>query len=230
MAYFNKARNVERSIIMYLKECFDTNWADLGCTVVKGFANALKTEVPLVTVDLEDVDYGYVEIGSNEINKFYYFNINLFARSDGEKLDMVDFLYDVLKEGCPYVEAVYTDSSFKTISVANVGRVRTKIESSNNVSILDANSNKDKYRFYIQISARPSQSGSSAMGLRATQLYTSTANQTEYVTEHTIKSIDYVTINGLTQASGVDFTSTANIVTMTTPNNIGDLVYIAYYF
>jgi hypothetical protein len=215
---------------MYLKECFDTQWADLGCSVIKGFTNLLKTELPLVTVDLEDVDYGYVEIGSNEINKFYYFNINLFARNDGEKLDMVDFLYDMLKEGCPYVEAVYTDGTFKTISVANTGRVRIKIESSNNTSVTDATSSKDKYRFYIQISARPSQSGSSAMGLRATQVYNSLEGQTEYTTEHTISSIDYVTINGLTQVAGVDFTTTANIVTFTTPNILADVIYIAYYY
>jgi hypothetical protein len=232
MAYFNKIRNSERSLIFYLRECFNSYWSDLGVTIIKGFSNAYenKNKLPIITIDLDDVDFDLVEIGSTAINKVVYLNLNIFASSDGEKEDIIDFLSDNIKEGCPYVEASYSDPSFGVISTAYNGRLRLKVESSSNVVLGDTNDSKDEHRYYLQVSCRHSSGGSMQTGLPAYQKFTALVGQKDFVVEHVIRQIDDVSLNGLNQALGSDYTYATNIVTLDEPCFGGETVYITYYY
>lgn len=153
MAYFNKARNIEASIIEYLTQCFSSEWSSLGINVVKGYSNAYQSNLPVVAVGLDDVDTAPVEIGSTAINKTYYFNIDIFARNDGEKIDIVDYLLDILRRGCDYLEQSYESGSYENIITSVNGRVGIKLISNNSVEFGDTKDSKDAFRYYINISA-----------------------------------------------------------------------------
>jgi len=239
MAYFSPVRNVERSIIDYLQEYFTTNWSTLGVRVVKGFANAYQgtNPLPLITVDLDDVDYDYIEVGSNQINKIYSFNVNLLARSDGEKLDISEMLFDALVVGCPYLETSYESGTYEHTVTDENGRIRIRIESSTNIELTQAQNVKDKHRFYVNITAkRSSLTSLSEQGLSGSlhaltkELFTATASQTVFTLAHVARTVVSVSIGGITQVEGVDYTVTNSTLTLLSPSDALDKVYIAYYY
>ena len=122
MSYFQEARNVELSVIYYLETQIGANWS--GIAVVKNFNNAYKEPLPVVAISLGPVDPTPKEVGSTDTIETYTMNINIFAKSGGQRIDLSNFILTQLKTGCVYYEHSQTSGSPETLTRTANGRIR----------------------------------------------------------------------------------------------------------
>ena len=142
------SRNIEWSLYLFISENLTSDWNNVK--VVKGFKDAYKTTLPVIAIRLGDTNYESVEIGSDDYRREASFYIDIFAKNDGQKLDLKDYIIDLLKGGCPYYEMdTAVDNSLKT----ETGRIKIKDIRDTNIKFDVDKSNivdvHDRYRSQI---------------------------------------------------------------------------------
>lgn len=121
MSYFRESRDIELSCIYYLETCFNADWT--GITVVKSFTNAYDATLPVVCVELNSTDNIWKEIGSTSLYNDYTINIDIFAKSNGQRLDLADYIIEKIKEGFTYYDHSQTSGAPETLTRTANGRV-----------------------------------------------------------------------------------------------------------
>ena len=126
MAIYRISRNIEASFVDFLTEQLALTWSDI--TVIKGFEHAYDTQnpLPVVAVRAENTIYSKVEIGSNSFTRAVQVFVNIFADSDGLRLDLKDAIVGILKNGLIYYDYT-TAKSGRTAIVSEKeanGRIR----------------------------------------------------------------------------------------------------------
>jgi hypothetical protein len=149
MPYFRETRNIELSTIYYLETQIDANWS--GVNVILGYPNFNDVDVPIVSVRLNDNTSTYLEIGATTFDHVYGIIIDIFARSDGQRLDLADFIRDQLAGSWTYYthshasgtneEIVRTDSGSKLFLMS--------INENRKVEIFDNPERQDRFRHII---------------------------------------------------------------------------------
>jgi len=122
MSWFRQPRDIELSLIDYIRTQINASWA--GITVVKTFKQATKATLPVICVRLLDTTSSRREIGANTLNNNYGIIIDILATSDGLRLDLTDFLIDILKDGCIYYEFSQSSSNPEELDKTADGRIR----------------------------------------------------------------------------------------------------------
>jgi len=125
---FKEARNIELSLIEYITNQINLTWT--STSVVKGYFEDLKKSLPVVCVRLTNPTNKRKELGTNNLRNKYIILIDIFASSDGERLDLTSFITDKVIEGCIYYEYSKTIDNKDIIGAAN-GRVITESVLSN---------------------------------------------------------------------------------------------------
>ena len=144
MPYFTEPRNIELSTLEYLTTQIDANWS--GVTVVKTFAQAYSKNInlPIVCVRLLDQSSSRLEIGSNTLDNRYGIAIDIFARSDGQRIDLANFILDKLKDGWVYYVFCYDE---KTEILTDQGWKYFKdLDKTEKVATLNLNTYKLEYQ------------------------------------------------------------------------------------
>ena len=119
MGQYRYSRNIEASLIDHINQKLsDDGWTNIE--VCKGFTRAYDLTVPIVCIRLSDTSYSKVEIGSDSVYRVPLIFIDIFGSSDGNRLDLKDYLVSILKSQIPYYE--YT--------IAN-GTVQSKVRNGN---------------------------------------------------------------------------------------------------
>jgi len=156
VGFYRVSRNIEASLIAYIKLRFtEERWNNIE--VVKSFAEVedlfnKNSSTAVIAVRASDTNRKTIEIGSNSVTRAELVLIDVFATSDGQRLDLVDFLGDELKYGCPYFE-YQTEKSEITSRIQN-GRIRINniedkpVNFGTDKSALDV---QDRYRHLISI-------------------------------------------------------------------------------
>jgi len=115
---YRRSRNIEASIIQYLQTEFDNDWN--GITVEKTFSRVYeipmneKNKTACVCVRLGVTAHDPVEIGSNSTKREPQILIDVFASSDGQRLDLKDYIVEKIKNGLVYYEYVIENGQVKT--------------------------------------------------------------------------------------------------------------------
>ena len=120
MGIYRVSRNHEGSIIQYLKTELEASWSNIQ--VEKTFARIYDLDLPSVCIHLETTNFTKAEIGDNALNRKPVVIIDIFATSDGQRLDIKDFIIEKIKEGCTYYEYEIENGAIKS-KTAN-GRIR----------------------------------------------------------------------------------------------------------
>jgi hypothetical protein len=157
MGFYRPSRNIEASLIDYITERFEEeNWSDIS--VEKSFKRAYTIAMNMndgeavVCVRTSSTNRKTFEIGTNSLLRSQLVLIDIFATNDGQRLDLVDFIIDELKAGCPYCE-YQTEGNTKTSKIQN-GRIRitnmddSPVNFNTNKSDLDL---QDRYRHLITL-------------------------------------------------------------------------------
>ena len=119
MAY-RYSRNIEASIIDYLKAQLAIDWSGVGCE--KTFARIYDISLPSVCVRCETTVHNPAQVGDNSTWRNPLILIDIFCTSDGQRLDLKDYIIEKIKAGCPYYDYVIANGTVQ--SKTQNGRIR----------------------------------------------------------------------------------------------------------
>lgn len=156
-SYFRQARNVELSLLYYLQTNLNTDWA--GTTTAKTFKQVYAKDVnlPIVCVRLADTNSFRKEIGSTTLEDRYLLVIDIFSTSDGQRLDMADYIKTKLADG--WVSYTHSHPSGDNTSLSRTSNGRDMVTEWINDGRVDIGQDvdeKDKFRHTISIRVRHS--------------------------------------------------------------------------
>ena len=119
MAY-RQSRNIESSIIDFLTtQCLADGW---NLSIEKTFARVYTMDLPSICIRVGDTVHDKIEIGSDTTKRTATVLIDLFCTSDGQRLDLKDYLVSILKSSLVYYEYVISGGVVDS-KTAN-GRIR----------------------------------------------------------------------------------------------------------
>ncbi len=124
MSTYRKSRNIEASIIQALNTDIQLDWT--GITVEKTFKKVYTIDPPVVCIRVGDTDHNWVEIGTNQTRRVVQVLIDVFGSSDGNRLDLKDYIVSKSKGGFVYNE--YVVSGTINSAVANGRLIVTDIQ------------------------------------------------------------------------------------------------------
>jgi len=136
---YRVSRNIEASIIDFITSELTSTWNNVS--VVKTFQQIKTQSLPAICVRVGDTQFTKVQIGDNSLIRTSQVFIDIFATSDGLRLDLIDFLVDIIKEGVVYYEFEITKAN-RTSSVTGQdpsGRISVK-----KIDVTDIDLNIDK--------------------------------------------------------------------------------------
>jgi len=147
---YRERRNVEMSTIEHFTDNIDSNWNNI--TVVKAFQDAYKAPLPVICISLESPDNRNLQIGDNTLLTDYTIVFDIFCKSNGQRLDLSQYLIDTIKDG--WVYNTYTQSG-GVLTPTPAGRInkRAFIED-NRVDFGEDVDEYDKYRWRISVKVR----------------------------------------------------------------------------
>jgi hypothetical protein len=140
--FFSIDRNVELSTIYYIETEVANDWTNIS--VIKTFPNYDKIQVPLIAVRLLDISSDRFEIGSRTLLNTYAFTIDIFAKSDGQRIDLASYLRNKLSLDWVYYEHSHASGDPDTFNRVANGKViwkeftgNTKVDFGEGASIYD---------------------------------------------------------------------------------------------
>lgn len=148
---YRQSRCIEASLIDFIQSKLTDSWS--GINVTKTFSRVYEIGIPAICVRCGVTEHEKVEIGSDSTKRNPQVLIDIFANSDGLRLDLKDFLISELKGGCPYYLYEIENGAVKTKTLN--GRIRVlridddPINFDTEKNTLD---NIDKYRHLITLS------------------------------------------------------------------------------
>ena len=148
MSYFTQDRNVELSTIYYIETEVANDWTNVS--VIKTFPNYDKIQVPLIAVRLLSVDSSRFEIGNRSLSDTYNFTVDIFAKSDGQRIDLACYLKNKLSNNWTYYQHSHASGNPDAFNRVEAGKIIWQ-EFTNNTKVdfgEDA-STYDKFRHSI---------------------------------------------------------------------------------
>jgi hypothetical protein len=145
---FSKTRNIELSVISAIETAINASWS--GVTVVKAFLQAYSVSVPVICVRMLSVASSRLEIGGNTLAQQYSFIIDIFAHSDGQRIDLADFIVNTIKEGFVYNQYSRASGNPETLNKVADGRiVFLHVDNDARVDGNDSDDEHERYRHSI---------------------------------------------------------------------------------
>ena len=149
MGQYRQSRAIEASLIDWItEELANANWT---VRVEKSFSEVHEGTLPCICINVASVDPTRLEIGSKTNLKYYEIYIRIFAKSDGMRLDLSDFITDLLEDDIDYYSYIITNgvTTSKTLSgkiiVLNFLRNEKELTNTENLEL------EDKFRQLISI-------------------------------------------------------------------------------
>ena len=107
---YRVSRNLEASIIDYLTSELTTDgW--VGIRTVKAFTEVYEGTLPCICVNVLEIRPQKLEIGSKTNIKYFTVNIRIFAKADGMRLDLSDWVFEKIEDDIDYYEYAITDGA-----------------------------------------------------------------------------------------------------------------------
>ena len=154
MANYRISRNCEASLIDWLtEELSDAGWT--GIRVEKSFAQVYKGTLPCILIEQDPEDDTKLEIGSKTWLKNFSINIRIFATSDGQRLDLKDFITDLLEDDIDFYEYVITNGEVaqKTLTgrivILKITRNEKELKNTENLEAVDRYRHLLSFECYI---------------------------------------------------------------------------------
>ena len=135
MSTYRITRNIEASVIDDLTTNFNADWS--GVSVEKSFARVYTIDLPVICVRVGTTSHEFIEVGDNATWRHPQLLIDVFATSDGQKHDLVDYIVEKIKNGFVYYDYVITNGAVDTKT--SDGRIRV-----NSIDVTNINFDEDK--------------------------------------------------------------------------------------
>ena len=152
MAY-RISRNCEASIIDKIVSDLSTDgWT--GIEVLKGFPQEYKGKTPFIGVEALKKPIKKREIGSTSFFNNIIITIRIFATSDGQRLDLADWMIEKLVPGLSYYTYIITNGAVSSKILAGRVNVSTIIDNRKELQNMEKLESEDRYRHIITMEAR----------------------------------------------------------------------------
>lgn len=158
MPSFTRTRDVELSLLFYLESSVNADWSDI--TVVKTFKQVYSTtiDLPIICVHLAETNpINRQEIGSDTLEERFLLNIAIFSTSDGQRLDLADYITSKLSTG--WTHYLHSHSSGSNTELSRVASGRDKVSAfitNEKIDPTDTIDPKDRHRHNITIQVKTS--------------------------------------------------------------------------
>jgi hypothetical protein len=111
MANYRISRNIEKSLLDFITyQLAHATPVWTGIRVEKGFSKDYKEKIPMIGVEALEIRPQKKEIGSKTNIKYYTVKIRIFASDDGQRLDLSDWLFDLLEDDINYNTYIITNN------------------------------------------------------------------------------------------------------------------------
>jgi len=152
MAY-RISRNIEKSLLDFIVyELAHATPAWTGITVEKGFPKLYKNKIPMIGVEALEIRPEHLEVGSKTYLKYFIVKIRFFASDDGQRLDLTDWLFDLLQNDVNYNTYVITnDVAVGTLAGRIV--ITRWLENKKELTNTENLEKEDKYRHLLSFEA-----------------------------------------------------------------------------
>lgn len=155
MANFGKYRNVELSAVYFFDTQIQANWT--GVSVVVGFPNLDATsQLPVVSIRVPSVNSDFLEIGSRTMDDVYTVIIDIFAKTNAQRLDLTQFIQDqIIQDFVYYAHSRTSGQNDTQITRTSAGKVKfTGFVQNQKLDFGDEVENFDKCRQIISFNCR----------------------------------------------------------------------------
>jgi len=151
MSYYTKTRNCELSTLKFIEDSINVDWP--GVNIIKSWSARDKVDNPVICVSLDSTDYDRNELGSTTFRDRYVFIIEVFATSEGMRIDLSHYIMNKLNPGWVYYTVEKGSGTSRSLTYTPSGRCRIDaIYSNDRVDLGAMGDEKDKYRQNIVIS------------------------------------------------------------------------------
>ena len=146
--YFSIRRCSELSVVDHITTQINASWS--GIAVVKSFLASYTQTIPCICVRMLNTESFRKEIGGDSLRQRYTFIIDIFARSDGQRIDLAEFVVQAIKGGCVYYNYSHSSSSKETLDKVADGRlILISFDSDSKVDFGSEAAEHDKFRHSI---------------------------------------------------------------------------------
>ena len=144
MGHYSTTRNCELSTLKFIEDNLATDWS--GVSICKSWSQLDKVANPVVCVSLTDTNYNREELGSTTYRNDYVFTIDIFATSDGMRIDLSDWLMNTINSGWTYYTIAQSAPKSRTLTYIAAGKCRIdSILDNSKVELGQVGDIKDKY-------------------------------------------------------------------------------------
>lgn len=148
MGQYRLYRAIEASLIDQITSALASDgWS---VRTEKEFSEAWKGNLPCILIGVQENSPIKKEIGSKTYLKYITINFRIFATSDGQRLDLADWLFNEIEDDFDYYTYTITNGeiSEKTLAgkirITRILRDEKELQNTENLSV------EDKYRHIIQ--------------------------------------------------------------------------------
>ena len=153
--YFRQLRNVELSTIYYIDTQVTANWSNIP--VLKSRPNFDAVDPPLITVKALSVIPNLREIGSRLMENTYNIMVDIYATSDGQKLDLAQFIEDILVQDWIYYLHSQTSGNPRQLDRVANGKIKwQKFTQHSTIDFAEDVEKPDRFRYVLAFNARVS--------------------------------------------------------------------------
>jgi hypothetical protein len=143
--HYSKSRCTELSTLKFIEDNLATDWP--GVNFTKSWSQLDKINNPVVCAILTDTMYDRKELGNTQYRERYMLVIDIFATSDGMRIDLTDWLMNTLNPGWDYCEVSLDSGNRRQLVYTPTGRCRIQyILNNTRMDLGEFGDVKDKYR------------------------------------------------------------------------------------
>lgn len=151
--YFGQLRNVELSTIYYLQNQINADWSNIS--VIKAKKNAPAINPPFVTVKAISVFPKLKEIGSRLLDNTYNIIVDIYASSDGQKLDLAQFLEDKIILDWTYYIHSQASGTPEVLVRSDSGKLKWQnFTQHTSLDFVDAVDKPDRFRYVLAFNVK----------------------------------------------------------------------------
>lgn len=154
--YFGQLRNVELSTIYFLETQINADWT--GISTIKAKKNGVAVDPPVVTVKVISVFPKLKEIGSRTLENTYNIVVDIYASSDGQKLDLAQYIESkIILDWTYYIHSQESGNPGVLNRVSN-GKVSWQnFTQHTSLDFVDTVDKADRFRYVLAFNVRVSQ-------------------------------------------------------------------------
>lgn len=154
--YFGQLRNVELSTIYYLETQINSDWD--GISTIKAKRNALAIDPPIVAVKVVSVFNKLKEIGSRTLDNTYNIIVDIYATSDGQKLDLAQYIESkVILDWTYYIHSQESGNPGVLARVPSGKVAWQSFTQHTSLDFVDTVDKPDRFRYVLAFNVRVSQ-------------------------------------------------------------------------